>query len=102
MEKWAASTTKETKARIIIDGASRAVGIPLDGRTVLQAALNANLDAPHACCAGVCSTCRARILEGNVEMLANHALEDYEVARGYVLTCQSVPVSETLVLTYDE
>ena len=102
LEKLAASESKETNAKIIIDGTSRTVEIPLDGSTVLQAALDNNLDAPYACRAGVCSTCRAKVLEGEVEMLANHALEDYEVARGYVLTCQSVPVTETLVVNYDE
>ena len=60
------------------------------------------MDAPYSCKAGVCSTCRAKVLEGEVEMLNNQALEDYEVKAGYVLTCQSVPVTDTVVLSYDE
>ena len=102
MEKLAAVSAKTVQATITIDGTARAIAFPLDGTTVLQAAIDADLGAPFACRAGVCSTCRAKVLEGEVEMLANHALEDYEVARGYILTCQSVPVSERLVINYDE
>lgn len=102
MEKLAAVSAKSVQATITIDGTARGIEFPLDGTTVLQAAIDANLGAPFACRAGVCSTCRAKVLVGEVEMLANHALEDYEVARGYILTCQSVPISEKLVINYDE
>ena len=61
-----------------------------------------HLDAPYACKAGVCSTCRAKVLEGEVEMAVNHALEDYEVRQGYVLTCQCFPLSDKLVVSYDQ
>ena len=61
-----------------------------------------NVDAPYACKAGVCSTCRAKVLEGEVEMITNHALEDYEVDRGYVLTCQCLPISDNVVFDYDQ
>jgi ring-1,2-phenylacetyl-CoA epoxidase subunit PaaE len=86
---------------ILLDGASRVVEVPKRGRSLLDAALAANLDVPHACKAGVCSTCRAMVLEGEVEMAANHALEDYEVRRGYVLTCQSTPLTDRIVIDYD-
>ncbi len=92
----------ETTATITLDGATRTVPMPKSGQSVLEAALAADLDAPFACKAGVCSTCRARVLEGEVEMQANFALEDYEVDRGYVLTCQSYPLSDTLVVSYDQ
>ena len=62
----------------------------------------ANIDAPYACKAGVCSTCRAKVLEGEVEMAVNHALEDYEVRQGYVLTCQCFPLSDKVVVSYDQ
>ena len=75
---------------------------PRRATSLLDAALGASLDAPYACKAGVCSTCRAMVLEGEVEMDANHALEDYEVARGYVLTCQCFPLSDKVVVTYDQ
>ena len=65
-------------------------------------ALENAMDAPFACKAGVCSTCRAKVLEGETEMVANHALEDYEVRAGYVLTCQCVVLGDRLVLDYDQ
>lgn len=85
---------------VIIDGVSRSFDMDRDS-SVLQAALDNSLDAPFACRAGVCSTCKCKVLEGEVEMLTNHALEDYEVRAGYALSCQSYPVSDTLVVTYD-
>ncbi|HET6607186.1 MAG TPA: 2Fe-2S iron-sulfur cluster-binding protein, partial [Rhodopila sp.] len=75
---------------------------PKQGQSLLEAALANNLDAPYACKAGVCSTCRAKVLEGEVEMIANHALEDYEVRQGYVLTCQCFPLTDRLVVSYDQ
>ena len=89
-------------ATIILDGATRSFDMPKAGQSVLEAALAAKLDAPFACKAGVCSTCRAKVIEGEVEMEANYALEDYEVRRGYVLTCQSHPVSDRLIVDYDQ
>lgn len=88
-------------ATVLIDGGSCVMSVPWEGQSMLEAALAANIDAPYACKAGVCSTCRAKVIEGEVEMLSNHALEDYEVARGYVLTCQCYPVSDTVTLSYD-
>ncbi len=87
---------------LTLDGATRRFAMPRAGQSVLDAALSHQLDAPHACKAGVCSTCRAKVLEGEVEMLTNHALEDYEVRLGYVLTCQAHPLSATLVVSYDQ
>ncbi|MBN2759555.1 MAG: phenylacetate-CoA oxygenase/reductase subunit PaaK [Rhodobacteraceae bacterium] len=92
---------KTCAVSISLDGTTRRIDMPMDGTTVLQAALGANLDAPYSCKAGVCSTCRAKVLEGAAEMAVNHALEDYEVRAGYVLTCQCTPISDTLVLSYD-
>lgn len=100
--KSAVSKDAMTQARVTLDGATRAFQMPKDGLTVLEAALENDVDAPFACKAGVCSTCRAKVLEGEVEMIANHALEDYEVAQGYVLTCQCYPISDTLVVDYDQ
>lgn len=98
----ASDTTRKTCAlSVTLDGTTRNLELPMDGTTVLQAALGANLDAPFSCTAGVCSTCRAKVLEGTAEMAVNHALEDYEVRAGYVLTCQCTPISDRLVLSYD-
>ena len=86
---------------VTLDGTTHTLAMPRDGSAVLDAALAGALDAPYSCRAGVCSTCRARVTEGAVEMAVNHALEDDEVRDGYVLTCQAVPVTDRLVLTYD-
>ncbi|MDJ0824052.1 MAG: phenylacetate-CoA oxygenase/reductase subunit PaaK [Rhodobacter sp.] len=87
---------------VTLDGRTRSFRIP-KGDTRLLDAINAHsMDAPFACRAGVCSTCKAKVLEGEVDMAANHALEDYEVRAGYVLTCQSVPLTDRLVIDYDQ
>ena len=97
-----ASEGKGVEATIIIDGAARTIRMPAEGVPVLQAALDADLPAPFSCRAGVCSTCRARVVEGETEMTANYSLEDYEVERGYVLTCQCYPLSDKIVVDYDQ
>lgn len=93
--------TKSTEATITMDGSARSFTMDKD-QSVLDAALENALDAPYACKAGVCSTCKCKVLEGEVEMVANHALEDYEVARGYVLSCQSYPVTDRVVVDFDQ
>lgn len=97
----AGAAAKSTEATITMDGASRSFTMDKD-QSVLDAALENALDAPYACKAGVCSTCKCKVLEGEVEMLANHALEDYEVAQGYVLSCQSYPVTDRVVVDFDQ
>lgn len=92
--------TAGAEAVVTLDGTTRTVEVR-PGETILQAALDGGLEAPYACRGGVCSTCRAKVTEGEVEMIANHALEDYEVRAGYVLTCQSVPISRRVVVDYD-
>ncbi|MEX3314043.1 2Fe-2S iron-sulfur cluster-binding protein [Sulfitobacter sp. PS-8MA] len=89
-----------TEVTVIIDGARRSFTMQ-KGQSVLEAALENGQEAPFSCKAGVCSTCMGKVLDGEVEMLSNHALEDYEVERGYVLTCQSYPLSDTLTIDYD-
>lgn len=100
--KTAALSSDGVEGQVTIGGETRTFNIVAQ-TSLLDAALSNNLDAPHACKAGVCSTCKAKVLEGEVEMVANHALEDYEVEAGYVLTCQSYPVSESKVAwDYDQ
>ncbi|KIN65668.1 Phenylacetic acid degradation oxidoreductase PaaK [Sulfitobacter noctilucae] len=89
-----------TNLTVIIEGAERSFEMS-KGQSVLEAALANGQDAPFACKAGVCSTCMCKVIEGEVEMISNHALEDYEVERGYVLSCQSYPLTEKLVVDYD-
>ena len=101
VSRQAARTANQTALAITIDGASRTVEMPKD-TVILDAALAHDMDAPFACRAGVCSTCRCRVLEGEVEMVANHALEDHEVEKGYVLSCQSYPVTDRVTVDYDQ
>jgi ring-1,2-phenylacetyl-CoA epoxidase subunit PaaE len=68
---------------------------------ILDEALNNNADLPFACKGGVCATCKAKVLEGKVEMAVHYGLEDDELANGYVLTCQCVPVSEKVTVDFD-
>lgn len=85
---------------IILDGDETELEIT-GNETVLDAALDADLDAPYACTGGSCCTCRAKLLEGSVEMDVNYALTDEEVEEGYILTCQSHPTSPKIVVDYD-
>lgn len=90
-----------TAAQITLDGTTHSVEMTKD-QSLLEAALAHNLEAPHACRAGVCSTCKAKVSEGDFQMLINHSLEDYEVEAGYVLTCQCYPLSDSLVVDFDQ
>ncbi len=97
----AASQANQTTASVTLDGATQTITLPKD-QSILEAALENAMDAPFACKAGVCSTCRCKVLEGEVEMIANHALEDYEVEKGYILSCQAYPVTDRVVIDYDQ
>ncbi len=93
---------KTFRIEVNLDGVSSTVESPVDAHeSVLNAALRVRPDAPFACAGGVCGTCRARVLEGSVTMTENYALEPDELERGYVLTCQSHPTSDRVVVDYD-
>tara|TARA_R110002110_G_scaffold211304_1_gene423990 strand:- start:11448 stop:12521 length:1074 start_codon:yes stop_codon:yes gene_type:complete len=96
-----AVAVKQTQVSVTLDGATHNIEMSKD-TTILEASLENALDAPYACKAGVCSTCKCKVLEGEVEMVANHALEDYEVKNGYILSCQSFPISDRVVVDYDQ
>jgi len=87
---------------VIADGKQRHVRVAYDGESILDMALHAGADLPFACKAGVCCTCRAKVIDGEVRMDKNFALDEGELARGFVLTCQSHPLTERVVLSYDE
>lgn len=87
-------------ATIILDGDTFTVEVAA-GENILDAAINAGLDAPYACQGGSCCTCRALLTDGKVEMKVNYALLDQEVKEGFILTCQSVPQTSTVTVNYD-
>lgn len=95
-----ASDTAEVTVRM--DGRRRTFTMRMNDDTVLDVALRAGLDLPFSCRAGVCSTCRTKVISGEVEMAQNYALEDWELDQGYVLACQSRVKTPTLELDYDE
>ena len=88
-------------ATIVIEGRAHTISMKKKIETILEAALREGLEPPHACKSGVCSTCRANLVTGEVDMDQNFALEDYEIARGDILTCQSYPVSDNIIVNYD-
>jgi len=91
----------QTEVTVIMDGNHASFTMDKDKESVLDAGLRAGIDLRYSCKGGVCSTCRCKVLEGQVDMDVNYALEDYEVARGFVLSCQSFPATDTLVLDFD-
>jgi ring-1,2-phenylacetyl-CoA epoxidase subunit PaaE len=91
----------ECEVTAVLDGAARTFRLDKTNESILEAGLKAGIELPYSCKAGVCSTCRAKLVEGEVDMDVNFALEDYEVARGFVLTCQSYPVTDRVKVDYD-
>lgn len=85
---------------VVLDGVTTTTAGERD-RTVLEAVQATRADVPFACRGGVCGTCRARVVDGEVEMRRNYALDPAEVARGFVLACQAVPVTDRLVVDFD-
>jgi ring-1,2-phenylacetyl-CoA epoxidase subunit PaaE len=90
-----------SEVTIVLDGRSTTLPLPRD-TPVLDAAQRSRPDLPFACKGGVCGTCRAKVTQGTVEMRRNFALEPSEVDAGFVLTCQSLPVSGVLTVDYDQ
>jgi len=108
-DRPAGAVAKEI-AQLQTQAAGVTVAVTLDGRTrrvpftagnILDSARASGLPAPFACKAGVCATCRAKVTKGKVEMAVHYGLTDEEVAEGYVLTCQSVPVGDGVAVDYD-
>jgi ring-1,2-phenylacetyl-CoA epoxidase subunit PaaE len=114
IERFTADRPPESLVKEMADLQTKAAGVvmsvTLDGRTrkvlfsesnILDSARVAGLPAPFACKAGVCATCRAKVVGGKVEMAARYGLTDEEIEEGYVLTCQSVPAGDGVALDYD-
>ena len=100
LREEAALEGPSSEVTVILDGRSTPMSI---GRevTILDGAQRVRPDLPFACKGGVCGTCRAKVVDGQVEMRRNFALEDHEIDAGFVLTCQSVPVTDTVTVDYD-
>lgn len=104
-------TTKETsnstsekivaQVTVLLDGDETTFELASDGKNILDAAMDQDLDVPFSCKGAVCCTCRAKVLEGKVHMKANYALTEEEVAEGFILTCQAHPLTAKVVVDYD-
>ncbi|WP_191832521.1 1,2-phenylacetyl-CoA epoxidase subunit PaaE [Pseudomonas fluorescens] len=101
-EAAAAQDSSVSRITVISDGRALAFDLPRNTQSVLDAGNAIGAELPYSCKAGVCSTCKCKVIEGEVEMDSNHALEDYEVAAGYVLSCQTFPISDKVVLDFDQ
>jgi ring-1,2-phenylacetyl-CoA epoxidase subunit PaaE len=86
---------------VILEGRRVRVAFDPEKGSILDCARAAGVPAPFACKGGVCATCRAKLVSGQVEMKANYALTQAELDQGYILTCQAVPVGDGVVLDYD-
>jgi ring-1,2-phenylacetyl-CoA epoxidase subunit PaaE len=90
-----------SQVTVIIDKIETTFELSENGETILNTALDKGVDAPFSCKGGVCTTCKAKLLSGEVRMDANFALTDSEIKQGYRLVCQSHPVSDKVVITWD-
>lgn len=95
------SSSPKSKISIKLDGITFGFDLGFDEETILNAALKQGADLPFACKGGVCATCRAKLISGKVEMENNYALEEEELEAGFILTCQSHPMSDTVMIDFD-
>ncbi|AVR95187.1 1,2-phenylacetyl-CoA epoxidase subunit PaaE [Pseudoduganella armeniaca] len=91
-----------TEVTVIQDGNAATFTMEKDKESILDAGLRAGLEMRYSCKGGVCSTCRCKVVEGKVDMDVNYALEDYEIARGFVLSCQSFPATDKVIVDFDQ
>lgn len=93
---------KVSRVKIVIDGRSSRFNVNSDGENLLAAGINQGLDLPYSCKGGVCSTCKARLVSGEVDMDINHGLTREEIEQGFILTCQSHPITDEVVVDFDD
>jgi len=98
----APSSQAETQVSFVMDGRRRGFPMRTNDESILDAAARAGIELPFSCKAGVCSTCRTKLVRGNVQMAENYALEDWELEQGFILACQSRATTPEIELTYDE
>lgn len=100
-QKSITETGPASKVSVKLDGIQFDFDLPFGGENILDAALKQGADLPYACKGGVCTTCKAKLTEGQVEMEVNWGLEPDEVAAGYILTCQAHPKTERITVDFD-
>ena len=91
-----------TEVSVIMDGQRQAFHMQPGDGSILDAGQKQGIDLPYSCKGGVCSTCRCRLVDGDVDMAVNYALEQWELDQGFVLTCQSTPKTGSLTLDFDQ
>ncbi len=96
------STEKQTIVNVIMDGHKKSFDMPADSNNIVDAAAEQGIELPYSCKGGVCATCRTFVRDGEVRMATNYGLEPWEVEKGFVLACQSVPVSDEITIDYDK
>jgi ring-1,2-phenylacetyl-CoA epoxidase subunit PaaE len=92
---------KMCEVTVLLDGSERRFSMPKGTESILHGGLRHGIDLRYGCQGGVCSSCRAHLRTGEVEMDAHYALEDYEVAQGFILTCQSYPLTDQVIVDFD-
>ena len=93
---------KTSKVTVIADGRALQFELATVGANILDAGIQQGMELPYACKAGVCSTCKAKLVKGQVDMDLHHGLEAHEIAAGYILTCQAHPVSDEVIVDFDQ
>ncbi len=93
---------RTSKVTVIADGRSNQFDLATVGANILDAGMANGVELPYSCKAGVCSTCKAKVVKGKVDMDINHGLEQHEIDAGYILTCQSHPITDEVVVSFDE
>lgn len=97
-----ADTSAFTKVTVVMDGHKKSFRMPRTGTNIVDAAAAQGIELPYSCKGGVCATCRTHVRKGEVKMATHYGLEPWEIEKGFVLACQSTPVSDELLLDYDK
>ena len=97
-----AASEHDCAVTVIMDGHKKSFPMSSAGNSIVDAAAEQGIELPFSCKGGVCATCRTHVREGEVRMESNYGLEPWEVEQGYVLACQSHPVSDKVILDYDK
>ena len=98
----AKSNVPETRVELVMDGRRRSFTMATGTESIIDAAARAGIELPFSCKAGVCATCRTKLVRGEVDLAQNYALEDWELEQGFILACQAHAKTPEIELTYDE